>query len=61
MAKPPILIVEDSPATLKVARVALEAGGYEVRTAADGEEAWRLLDSFRPSTTTPFIHLGAVR
>jgi CheY-like chemotaxis protein len=50
MAKPPVLIVDDSPINLKVARVALEADGYEVRTAENGEEAWRLLGTFKPSS-----------
>ena len=50
MARAPVLIVDDSPANLKLARVALEAEGYEVRTAADGEEAWRMLGSFTPSS-----------
>jgi PAS domain S-box-containing protein len=44
----PVLIVDDSPANLKVARVALETEGYEVRTANDGEEAWRALSGFAP-------------
>lgn len=50
MAKPPVLIVDDSQVNLKVARVALEADGYEVRTAENGEEAWRMLCTFRPSS-----------
>lgn len=44
-----VLIVDDSPMNLKLARVALESEGYEVRTAADGGEAWQLLSSFAPS------------
>jgi CheY-like chemotaxis protein len=43
-----ILIVDDNPANLKLARVLLSAEGYEVRVAVDAEEALALLDSFRP-------------
>jgi CheY-like chemotaxis protein len=48
MAGEPILIVDDNPANLKLARVLLTGEGYEVRTAADAEEALRVLEGFRP-------------
>jgi two-component system cell cycle response regulator DivK len=48
VAGEPILIVDDNPANLKLARVLLGAAGYEVRVAADAEEALALLASFRP-------------
>ncbi|MBI2571809.1 MAG: response regulator [Candidatus Schekmanbacteria bacterium] len=48
MAGEPILIVDDNPINLKLARVLLLTEGYEVRTAADAEEALRVLDEFRP-------------
>jgi len=48
MAGEPILIVDDNPANLKLARVLLTGEGYEVRTAADAEEALRVLQGFRP-------------
>jgi CheY-like chemotaxis protein len=44
----PILIVDDNPQNLKLARVILLAEGYEVRTASDAEEALALLESFTP-------------
>jgi two-component system cell cycle response regulator DivK len=44
----PILIVDDNPANLKLARVLLLGEGYAVRTAVDAEDALRLLQSFRP-------------
>jgi CheY-like chemotaxis protein len=44
----PILIVDDNPANLKLARVMLAAEGYEVRGAIDAEEALVVLSSFRP-------------
>jgi two-component system cell cycle response regulator DivK len=48
MANEPILIVDDNPANLKLARVLLSSEGYQVRTAADGEEALRILAVFTP-------------
>jgi CheY-like chemotaxis protein len=44
----PILIVDDSPVNLKLARVLLAAEGYEVRTAEDAGEALALLKEFHP-------------
>lgn len=39
MRDPPlILAVDDVPENLEILRVRLEANGYEVTTAADGEE-----------------------
>jgi len=48
MAGEAILIVDDNPANLKLARVLLAGEGYEVRTAADAEEALEALRVFRP-------------
>jgi CheY-like chemotaxis protein len=48
MAGEPILIVDDNPVNLKLARVLLSSQGYEVRTASDAEEALTLLRDFRP-------------
>jgi len=44
----PILIVDDNPANLKLARVLLTGEGYEVRTAADADEALAVLNAFHP-------------
>ena len=44
-----ILIVDDNPANLKLARVLLMGEGYEVRTAADAEEALAVLETFQPA------------
>jgi two-component system cell cycle response regulator DivK len=44
----PILIVDDNAMNLKVARVLLQAEGYDVRVAADADEALTVLQSFRP-------------
>ena len=48
MAGEPILIVDDNVQNLKLARVILAIEGYDVRTAADAEEALALLRTFRP-------------
>lgn len=38
-----ILIVDDEPRMLELLTFALEAAGYEVRTASDAESAWQLV------------------
>ncbi len=48
MAGEAILIIDDNPQNLKLARVVLTGAGYAVRTAVDAEEALQLLDSSRP-------------
>jgi two-component system cell cycle response regulator DivK len=48
MAGEPILIVDDNPANLKLARVLLTGEGYRVRTASDAEEALAVLREFHP-------------
>ena len=48
MAGAPILIVDDNPVNLKLVRVLLATEGYDVRTAADAEEAVAVLKTFRP-------------
>ncbi len=48
MAGEPILIVDDNAANLKLARVLLQAEGYEVRAAANAEEALAVLKGYRP-------------
>jgi CheY-like chemotaxis protein len=48
MACESLLIVDDNPQNLKLAKVILAAEGYEVRTAIDAEDALRILESFTP-------------
>jgi two-component system cell cycle response regulator DivK len=48
MGGEPILIVDDNPQNLKLARVLLASEGYLVRTATHAEEAVRVLDGFCP-------------
>lgn len=49
MAGPPILIVDDNVVNLKLARVLLVSEGYDVRSAADAEEALAVLAIWRPA------------
>ena len=48
MAGEPILIVDDNPQNLKLAKVILIGEGYDVKTAIDAEDALRALESFTP-------------
>ncbi len=48
MGGDPVLIVDDNPVNLKLVRAVLAADGYDIRTAADGTEAWTVLAQFRP-------------
>lgn len=57
MAGELILIVDDNPANLKLARVLLASDGYDVRTAVDAEEALRQLDVLRTLGTVPSLIL----
>jgi two-component system cell cycle response regulator DivK len=43
-----VLIVDDNPQNLKLARVLLVSEGYEARTAVDAEQALTLLEDFTP-------------
>jgi two-component system, cell cycle response regulator DivK len=46
VAGEPILIVDDNPVNLKLARVVLTSVGYQVRTAEDATEALAVLEKF---------------
>jgi twitching motility two-component system response regulator PilH len=48
MSKAKILVVDDSPTDLKIMSEPFKSGGYELVTAADGEEALRKAESERP-------------
>jgi two-component system cell cycle response regulator DivK len=52
-----ILVVDDHAASRKLTRVILQGQGYDVRTAADAEEAMRLLQTFRPRMILTDINL----
>jgi CheY-like chemotaxis protein len=44
----PILIVDDNPTNLKLARIVLEGEGYSVETAEDAEAALLVLERITP-------------
>jgi len=48
MAGAAILVVDDNPTNLKLARVLLQASGHAVRTAIDAEDALRQLQECLP-------------
>jgi two-component system cell cycle response regulator DivK len=52
-----ILIVDDNPLNLKLARVVLEMEGYRVRLAGDADEALRSIDEERPALILMDIQL----
>jgi CheY-like chemotaxis protein len=48
MTKELILIVDDSPTNLKLAKILLELEGYDVHTATDAEDVLELLSTIQP-------------
>ena len=48
MAEKTILIVDDNPVNMKLIRVLLAGEGYDVRTAADAQEALQILQELHP-------------
>jgi len=60
MASEPILIVDDNPINLKLARVLLTAEGYQVRTAEDATEALATLEQFHPRLILMDIQMPGV-
>jgi two-component system, cell cycle response regulator DivK len=57
MAGEPILIVDDNPQNLKLARLLLVGEGFEARTAVDAEQALTVLKDFRPKLILMDIQL----
>jgi CheY-like chemotaxis protein len=48
MANEPILVVDDNPLNLKLARLLLAVEGYQVRTAEHAATALAVLETFHP-------------
>jgi CheY-like chemotaxis protein len=57
VAGEPVLVVDDHPLNLKVARLALAAAGYDVRTAVDADSALAALAASRPRLVLMDLHL----
>ena len=49
MAAPLILVVDDTPANLRLAEFLLKRAGFTVATAQDATEAWARLDAATPA------------
>ncbi len=60
MNKVQVLVVDDEPRYLKLVRYNLEAGGYEVITAASGEEALSLVAGKNPDLIILDIRLPGI-
>jgi diguanylate cyclase (GGDEF)-like protein len=45
-----ILVADDDPTSLLIARLALQTLGHQCRTVTDGDEAWQEFRSWRPDT-----------
>ena len=57
VSAPRVLIVDDNPMNLEIAKVVLLAEEFDVATAADGQEALRTVASFGPSLILMDIQL----
>jgi len=60
MTQESILIVDDNLVNMKLIRVLLAGEGYEVRTAADADEALRVLNEFHPGLILMDIQLPGI-
>jgi CheY-like chemotaxis protein len=60
MAGEAIVIVDDNPQNLKLARLLFVGEGYDVRTAGDAEEALRLLEARCPRLILLDVQLPAM-
>lgn len=55
-----ILVVDDSPANLKLVCLILQSEGYKIKTAMDAEEALKALEDFSPDLILMDIQLPGV-
>ena len=60
MGKVQVLVVDDEPRYLKLVRYNLEAAGYEVLTAASGEEALSMVSGINPDLIILDIRLPGI-
>jgi CheY-like chemotaxis protein len=60
MAAESILIVDDNPVNMKLIRILLMGEGYNVRTAADANEALAVLKDFTPALILMDIQLPGI-
>jgi two-component system cell cycle response regulator DivK len=55
-----VLIVEDNPLNMKLARAILEGNGYQVLEATDAEQGLALARAHRPALVLMDIHLPGI-
>jgi CheY-like chemotaxis protein len=60
VAGEPVLVVDDNAVNLKLTRVLLRGAGYDVQTAADAEEALRLLQTHKPRLILMDVQLPGI-
>ena len=60
MAGERVLVIDDNPQNLKLARLVLQGGGFEVRAAEDAEEAIRMLDIELPDAILMDVQLPGI-
>ena len=60
MSGEPILIVDDNSTNMKLVRILLASEGYDVRTAADAEEALNVLKEFYPRLILMDVQLPGI-
>jgi two-component system, cell cycle response regulator DivK len=60
MSRPYVLVVDDQPLNLELARLVLEDGGFEVGTAPDGEAARASIATRRPDLVLMDIQMPGV-
>lgn len=60
MANEPILIIDDNPLNLKLEKRILELEGYQVLTASNAQEAFRVLQFFQPLLILMDLQMPAV-
>lgn len=60
MAGEPILVIDDNPQNLRLARLVLRSAGYDVHTVAAAEDALVALDSFTPVLIVMDVQLPGI-
>jgi two-component system, cell cycle response regulator DivK len=60
MAQETILVVDDNPTNLKLARVLLAGEGYQVRGAENAEQALVVLETFTPRVILMDLQLPGI-
>jgi CheY-like chemotaxis protein len=52
-----VLVVDDDPDVRTMLRTQLEVDGYQVMEAADGNQAWKMIQQNRPAVVIADIHM----